>query len=192
MFHVGMWRERMRNALTEMSEDRPYTPPPEDLDDFNNAELPNGIGTPLSDAAARSDHLLGEIIKLYAQVGERPMTWYRSRTTTEAVLVNSYIHPRVHMYEYLRENGELGRANRLLEDAEAQMRAMEAPALQLSAAIYNLACARCSQGRLDEAIKGLKEAFEIRPELKKLAVGDSDLVAIHNDPRFKELVADAV
>ena len=178
----------MRNALTELAQGRPMTPPPADQDEINNAELANGIGTPLSDAAARSDHLLGEIIELYSKVGERPMTWYRSRTTTEAVLGNSYAHPRVHMYEYLRENGDLDRANRLFEDAEAQLRAMEAPPLHLSAAIYNLACARCNQGRLDEAINVLKEAFAMRPDLKDRAASDSDLAPIRDDPRFQELV----
>lgn len=188
MFHLGMWRERMRNALTELAEDRPMTPPPVDQDELNDAELANGIGTPLSDAAARSDHLLGEIIDLYAKLGERPMTWYRSKTTTEAVLGNSYMHPRVHMYEYFRENGNLDRANRLFEDAEAQLRAMEAPALHLSTGIYNLACARCNQGRLDEAFKALKEAFEMRPELKKVAPDDVDLAPIRDDSRFQELI----
>ena len=39
----------MRNALTDLSEGREPTPPPENTDEVNDAELPNGIGTPLAD-----------------------------------------------------------------------------------------------------------------------------------------------
>lgn len=190
MFHLGMARERMRNALTELAEGRPPTPPPpiEQQDELNDAEIANGIGTPLSDAAARSDHLLGEIIELFRKVGDQPFQWYRNQTTTEAVLANSYNHPRTHIYEYLRENGDPERANELFEDAAVDLRAASAPPIALGAAIYNLACARCNQGRLDEAIELLEEALPMRPDLKELAPRDSDLAALHGDPRFQELV----
>src|ERR1700690_73773 len=122
MFHVSMWRELLRNALHEVSEGRPYTPPPPSSDDFNNTELANGIGTPLTDAAARSDRLLAEIIALYDSVGERKFEWYTSKTTTEAVLRNSYLHPRLHMYEYLKENGNLEGGLKLFEEEAAEMR----------------------------------------------------------------------
>jgi len=32
LFHVSMWRERLRNALTDVREGRAYTPPPENQD----------------------------------------------------------------------------------------------------------------------------------------------------------------
>src|SRR5947209_18701845 len=92
MFHLGMWRERFLNALVEVSEGRPYSPPPEDIDKFNEAELARGIGTPLTDAGSRSDHLFGEILDVYQQVGHAPFQWYLASTTTEAVLRNSYTH----------------------------------------------------------------------------------------------------
>jgi tetratricopeptide (TPR) repeat protein len=190
MFHLGMWRERMRNALNELAEGRPPTPPPpiEQQDELNDAEIANGIGTPLSDAAARSDHLFGEIIELFTKVGDQPFQWYRNRTTTEAVLANSYTHPRKHIYEYLRENGDPDHAYELLEDAAVDLRAASAPPIALGAAIYNLACVRCHQGRLDEAIELLGEALPLRPDMKEKALSDSDLAAVHDDPRFQELV----
>jgi hypothetical protein len=188
MFHLGMWRERMRNALAAMSEGREPTPPPANADEVNDAELPNGIGTPLADAAARSDRLLDEIIELYARLGERSIQWYSSKNTTEAVLRNSYLHPRVHLFEYFQENGDQDRANRLFETAEADMRAAAAPPLIMGAAVYNLACARANQGRLGDAIVALTEALQMRPDMKQAAASDSDLTPLRDDPRFQELV----
>lgn len=100
MFHLGMWRERLRNALTNISEGKDYERPPANIDEVNEAELARGIGTPLTDAAARSDHLLAEIIELYEKLGDRPIDWSLSQTTTEAVLRNSFTHPRTHIAEY--------------------------------------------------------------------------------------------
>jgi tetratricopeptide (TPR) repeat protein len=190
MFHLGMWRERMRNALTDVAENRPQTPAPpiERQDEINDAEIANGIGTPLSDAAARSDHLLGEIIDLYARLGDRPFQWYRWSTTTEAVLGNSYIHPRIHIYEYLRENGDHSRANQLMEDAVSEMQAASSLPAVHAIATYNLACVRANQERFDEALDLLEYAFSIRPEMQKEAPKDSDFATLRDDPRFQELV----
>ena len=190
MFHLGMWRERMRDALTDLAEGNPQIPPPpsENIDELNDAELANGIGTPLNDAAARSDHLLGEIIDLYKQVGDRPFEWYRWTTTTEAVIGNSYSHPRVHMYEYLRENGDAERANVLFEQAVADLDEVSSsvPAIK-GVALYNLACARVNQQRLDEAVEILEQALALRPDMKEFAPNDPDLRPLLEDPRFQAL-----
>ncbi len=178
----------MRNALTDLSEGREPAPPPVNTDEVNDAELPNGIGTPLADAAARSDHLLGEIIELYARVGARPFTWYSAKNTTEAVLRNSYLHPRLHLFEYLRENGEQDRANELFEEMFADMQAADAPPMIMTTARYNLACARSRQGRTDEALTLLTEVLTVRPEMREAAAEDPDLEPLRDDPRFQELI----
>jgi hypothetical protein len=183
-----MWRERMRNALNDLSEGREPAPPPANTDEVNDAELPNGIGTPLTDAAARSDRLLAEIIELYERVGERPFQWYSAKNTSEAVLRNSYVHPRVHLFEYLRENGEQEPANQLFEEMFADMQEAAAPPSIMTAARYNLACARSRQGRTDEALNLLEEVLAARAEMKQAAAEDPDLEALRQDPRFQELV----
>jgi tetratricopeptide (TPR) repeat protein len=190
LFHLGMWRERMRNALTELAEGRtPAAPPPrEQQDELNDAELATGIGTPLADAAARSDHLLAEIIALYEKLGERPFQWYRWENTTDAVLGNSYTHPRTHLYEYLRENGDVAGACRLFVDAVPELlAATENPDVH-GTALYNLACAQLAQGLTEDAIKSLEEALRLRSELKVNALKDSEMAPLYDNERFQELV----
>jgi tetratricopeptide (TPR) repeat protein len=188
MFHISMWRERMRDALTEFRHARPYAAPPENIDEINDAELASGIGTPLADAAARSDKLLSELIDLAGELGDRPFKWFSATTTGEALLRNSYSHPRVHLVAYLMENGQQDRAHRMLEDAASEMREISAPASALGAALYNLACGRVDQDRLDDALELLVEAFPLRPDLKQAAKQDPDLEALRDNPGFKALV----
>lgn len=189
LFHVGMWRERLRNALANIGDGKDYERQPPNTDEFNEAELMSGIGTPLADAASRADHLLGELADLYDKVGDRPIEWGSSTTTTEAVLRNGYTHARVHMYEYFSENGETEAAYRLFEDAVPELGAAHAPAPVMGIVIYNLATIRAQQGRSDEAIDLLRQSLPMRPEIKSVAATDDDLANLRDDPRFKELLA---
>jgi hypothetical protein len=53
---------------------------------------------------------------------------------------------------------------------------------------YNVACAESLVGRPDDAIAHLRRGIELNEELRAYAKGDSDLDALRDDPRFKELV----
>lgn len=188
MFHMSMWRERLRDALREFQHGRPHTPPPENVDEFNEAELASGIGTPLADAAARSETLLVELMTLFDELGDRPFQWYTSSTTAEAILRNSYTHPRLHMCEYLRENSEMDDANRVFEDALVEMREIGAPPIIMGMVLYNLACTRAGQGRLDDSLALLEEAFAVHPVIKEMAAQDADLAPLHDSRRYQELI----
>jgi tetratricopeptide (TPR) repeat protein len=189
LFHISMWRERLRNALTDLRDGRPYPPPPQNIDEVNDAEVASGLGVSLADISERSDTLLASLIALSEQLGERPFKWFTASNTTEALLRNSYIHPRNHIVDYLKENGDADGAYRLVEEAVSEMRDVSAPPLALGAVLYNLAGVRATQGRLDEAIELLKEGLPMRPDMKAGASTDSDLAALRNDARFKELIS---
>jgi tetratricopeptide (TPR) repeat protein len=190
LFHLSMWRERLRNALAAVQEGRPYTPSPEnqEIDEVNDAELASGLGVSLSDIAERSDTLLGELIALSDKLGERPFKWNVASNTTEALLRNSYTHPRLHIHAYWTENGDPDRAHGLFEDAVSDMREAEAPPIVMGTVLYNLAGTRAAQARQDEALTLLEEAFSLRPDLKQGAATDSDLARLYDDPRFRAAV----
>lgn len=189
MFHVGMWRERLRDGLAAAAEGREHTPPAQsEIDPINDRELPSGIGTPLADAAARADRLLVEIIDLYERLGDRPFTWTNTANTTEAVLRNSFTHPRVHMFDYYRENGVSDRGAALWAEAVGLMRAAQAPPVVLGAALCNLGAVRAAEGKVEEAIELLAEGFPMRPDIRANAADDDDLRSLRGNPRFEELL----
>jgi tetratricopeptide (TPR) repeat protein len=71
-------------------------------------------------------------------------------------------------------------------DRGAEMLAADAP--PYAGLYYNVACAESLAGRPDDALDHLRRAFELDDEIRDWAKRDSDFAALHDDPRFKELV----
>lgn len=121
MFHVSRWRKRLRDALTQASQGLPVTPPLDDVDGVNAAELPRGAGVSLRDAGARSQGSAGQLIDLLTAIGDRPFKWYWANTTEEALIRTSYFHPRNHLAEHFVKRGD--RAQGLFyEESAAELR----------------------------------------------------------------------
>ncbi len=188
MAHIAYWRERLRGSLIEASRGEPASPPPIDVDAFNAVELERNAGISLEEAAARADALLVDQIDLWATLGDRPFSWFSARTTGEALVRNSYLHPRNHLAEHYLERGDRTRGPEIFEETLGELRRAETPGHILGPAVYNLACARVTQGRPEEALELLAEAFLMRDELRSDAATDPDLAPLKTNPRFQSLI----
>jgi tetratricopeptide (TPR) repeat protein len=188
MAHIASWRERLRASLIEASRREPVSGPPIDIDAFNAVELARNAGISLEEAAARADALLVDQIDLWATLGDRPFSWFSARTTGEALVRNSYLHPRNHLAEHYLERGDRTRGLETYEETAGELRRAETPGHILAPAIYKLAGARVAQGRQDEALELLAEAFVMRDELRSDAATDPDLALLKTNPRFQTLI----
>lgn len=191
MFHIARWRERLWNGLADGSEGRPVDGPPPDIDELNDAEMEGAAGVSLADAGARADAALTSIIAMLETNGDQPFKWYMADTTAEAIVRNSYIHPRIHIADQFLERGNVAQSQALMEESASEMRRLKAPAHILGAALYNVAGVRTAQGRIDEALGLLEEALPMRQDLKQTAAADPDLAPLRELPRFRALMEDA-
>jgi hypothetical protein len=187
MFHIAQWRDRLWNGLTEMAAERPVNAPPGNIDELNDAEMVGATGVSLVDAAARSEAALTSIIAMWETLGDRPFNWYISETTGEAILRNSYLHPRIHIADQFLQRGDAARSQRLTEETASELRAVEAPERVLGAALYNLGAVRATQLRSDEALDLLEESLAMREDLRTGAAADEDFASVRGEPRFRAL-----
>jgi tetratricopeptide (TPR) repeat protein len=189
MFHLARWRGRLLHAMSEYAGGRPFEPPAGKVDELNDAELSLGNGLSLAEAAAESDAAFGALLDLWVKLGDRPFKWYMAATTAEALVRNSYSHPRIHLADYYRDRSDLRRANELVETTAIELRRVEATPHILGAALCNLAGARIAQGRTDEALDLLEEALPMRTDLIAPVAADPDFAKVSDLPRFRALVA---
>ena len=190
-FHIAQWRERLRGALTDFHSGREFKPPPANIDEFNDVELSAGHAVSLSESYVRADAALAALIDFCPAVGEQPFTWYITRTTGDALVRNSYFHPRVHIAAYWQENHDAPRAHDLVERTVCELRELWPSPLILGAGLYNLAGVRVAQGRHDDALTLLVEAAPMRPDIISRAGADEDLAPLRDDARFRKLTATA-
>lgn len=188
MAHIASWREKLRGSLIEASRREPVSEPPIDIDAFNAVELARNAGVSLEEGAARAEALLVDQIDLWATLGDRPFTWFTAKTTGEALVRNSYIHPRNHLAEHYLERGDRTRRPEIFEETLGELRRAEAPGHILVPAIYSLACARVAQVRQEEALELLAEAFSMRDALRSDAAADPRLAPLKTHPRFQALI----
>jgi hypothetical protein len=128
MAHIASWRTRLRDSLIEASRGLPVSGPPADIDAANAAQLARDARISLEEAATEAATRLGDLMDLWATSGNRPFAWFSAKTTGEALLRNSYIHPRRHLAEHYLERGDGSRAARLKEETMAELHRVGAPA----------------------------------------------------------------
>jgi hypothetical protein len=187
-FHVAQWRERLWNGFASAGEGRPANPPEGDIDELNDAEMAGAGGVSLAGEGARSDAALTSLIAMFETMGDVPFSWFMAETTAEALVRNSYIHPRIHLADQFLQRGDVARSQRLMEESASEMRRVGAPGHILGAALYNLAGVRVAQDRVEEALSLLEEGLPMRPDMKAVAARDPDLAPLRDSPRFRAVV----
>jgi hypothetical protein len=127
MAHIASWRTRLRDSLIEASRGLPVSGPPADIDGVNAAQLARDAGISLEAAAALAETRLADLLDLWVTLGDRPFAWFTAKTIGEALVRNSYIHPRRHLAEHYLERGDRARGDRLKSDTLAELRRVGAP-----------------------------------------------------------------
>jgi hypothetical protein len=188
MFHLAQWRERLWHALTEAAAGQAVNAPSGSIDDLNDAEMAGAVDVTLAGEAARSDAALTSLITMLETTGVQPFKWFTAANTAEAIVRNSYVHPRIHIADQFRERGDVPSSDRLFEETASELRKVEAPGHILGAALFNLASVRATKGRSDEALTLLEEALPMRPDLRAILPGDPEFAALRESPRFRTLL----
>ena len=127
MAHIGSWRTRLRDSLIEASRGLAVSGPPDSIDAVNAAQLARDARISLETAAAEADTRLADLLDLWATLGNRPFVWFTAKTIGEALLRNSYIHPRRHLAEHFVERGDRARGAQIKDETMAELRRVGAP-----------------------------------------------------------------
>jgi hypothetical protein len=113
-------------------------------------------------------------------LGDRPL-WRRIWGTL-------FVHPLTHISYYLEDKGRFDEGERIQDLMYEETCLLDEDPQNTGTAAYNLACYHARDGKKERALEILIDAFKMAPNLKSWATQDSDLINIHDDQFFLEMV----
>ena len=115
------------------------------------------------------------------------LPWQGGRPFWKMVVGTGYIHPLTHLRDPLLARGDFARAVEMEEQAYRLVSELDESATWRGTQRYNLACTYSLVGQKDKAIRTLREALQMNPDLKEWSKTDPDFEPIREHPEYKAI-----
>ncbi|MFN2147914.1 MAG: DinB family protein [Anaerolineales bacterium] len=100
-----------------------------------------------------------------------------------------YSHKLIHYSDFYMKHGRTKETSQLWAEWAALVAPLDASPNWQGVAHYNAACGLALAGDAEGALQEIQQALMLRPGQKSWARLDSDLALLHEDARFRELIA---
>ena len=100
-----------------------------------------------------------------------------------------YSHKLIHYSDFYEKQGQINETGRLWAEWASLVAPLDASADWQGVVHYNAACGLALAGDADGALKEIRQALELSPGQKSWSRLDSDLSILHQDARFRALIA---
>ena len=107
------------------------------------------------------------------------------------IVGTAYIHPLMHLRDPLLERGDFAQAMEMQEQVCSLLSELDNDETWIGAQQYNLACIYSLVGQKDKAIRILREALKMTPELTEWSKEDPDFELIREYPEYKAIYAES-
>jgi len=184
--HVMAWQ---LNSLARIAALLHAEPAPDfsDYEAVNQAIYRTNHERSLTEVAAEGDRAHAGFVALIQSLSEEdltrpaPFSGQEPRSLAAQLLSTGFEHPIVHFADHYRRHGDLPRAVQLYEAGAAAV--ADWPEWYGSTR-YNLACFYALSGHTDKAIRELRAALQLRPDLLEWSKQDTDLASLRDDPAY--------
>ncbi len=114
--------------------------------------------------------------------------WQDGRPLWQRIGHIGFYHPLYHLAETYRDRGDREQAQALVVEATDGMASLSEESPFVGTYAYNLACFYTLGGEKEQALKRLRRAFELRPDLIGWSKQDSDLDSLRDVPGYLALL----
>ena len=191
--HTNYWRRRLVESLAYLSRDQQPPSYPE-YERLNRETFEENRDLPLVYQLREYDSILKALLEGLNRFDEDDFTdpqrfpWRQGRPLIATVIYSVYVHPISHLCQYYLKLGDQANAIHLQETAINEISEVDASPASNNLAIYDLACLYAQIGDVDKAIEQLTRVLPQSRELSEWSQKDSDLAALHDDPRYLALI----
>lgn len=191
--HINYWRRRTVESLAYHFREQP---PPEypDYEQLNRETFEENRRYPLEHHLRESRAVIQALDQALSRFEDEDLidpqryAWREGQPLITYVISNVYIHPISHLCLRYLKIGDQASAFQLQETAVREVGEVDDSPASRSLALYDQACLLAQVGEIDQAIAKLAEILPGSPRLRDWSQKDSDLAALHNDPRYLALI----
>jgi len=193
--HLTYWQDQRATRLVALAsgEGLPALPPSYEQANAECFERYCNSSWDEVQAYAEQTHakLANAIRSLDVDVLAGPSPDSEGRSLWVEIVGVSYTHPLFHMAEYYIEYGQQQKASQLWQEWGKLVAPLDDSSEWQGLVHYNMACSLALSGSRDQAIFELRQALELRPNLKAWSKQDPDLNSLQSMPEYKVLYAPA-
>ncbi len=194
--HNAAWKSLVADIIAKARHGQPL-PPDEELDhrnqNFYEANQDKSWGMVIADAEYAKNELSAQTRALTDEE-LNDSDWSGKASTGpiwRRIVGNGYSHPMTHLVDYYAKHDQLDRAATITQQGAQTLMPLDNSPDWQGTQKYNLACYYALAGDADQALALLKESLSLNPDLTEWSKQDTDLVSLHDDPRYQALYATA-
>lgn len=184
--HITFWRQSIMLKLAAVL--RKETPSnTEDFEQLNIEVFEAQKERPWSAVLAEAEQAYKALTNLIHQLSEEELfsphrfDWVPDGEPLYTIILeNSFEHARAHYSQYYLERHNLPQATGINESLTRIIIQANVSDVLKGTSLYNLACFYATNGRLEEALALVQQAFMLNPYSKEYALTDSDLDALRD------------
>jgi tetratricopeptide (TPR) repeat protein len=187
--HCAAWNERLAKNISTVRQG--ITPTrEEDYEQVNQEIFETYREKAWGEISAYSEGVHHELVDVLQSVPEVSFSegeflpWQSGRELWKLIIGTSYTHPMTHFSQIYVEKGNMDLALEIQEEMAKSLSKMDESPSWLGVCQYNLACFYSLSGQIEKAIRGLKEALQLNPELTDWSKQDPDFDPIREQPDF--------
>jgi tetratricopeptide (TPR) repeat protein len=193
--HCAAWNERLaKNISTALQGITPTRE--EDYEQVNKEIFEVNREKAWEEIIAYFERVHHELVDVIQSIPEISISegeflpWQSGRELWKLIIGTSYTHPMTHFSQIYLEKGNADEALKIQEEMAKSLSEMDESPSWLGVCQYNLACFYSLSGQSEKAIRGLKEALHLNPELTDWSRQDPDFDPIREQPDFRAIYDD--
>ncbi len=192
--HIAAWKERIAQNLEAVAQGKAPVRY-EDFDRINAEDFKAHRDRPWADVLAWSERAHTSLMRRIQAMSEDDLLdteafpWQNGRPLWRLIAGTEYTHPISHIAQYYADRGDTSRATEIQEEAADLLARLDDSPDWQGIVRYNLACHYSLSGQKERAIKGLREALRLNPDLTDWSKEDPDFAPIRQDPDYLALYA---
>lgn len=183
--HIAAWKERQADNFAAATRGEPQKKY-DDYESINAGEFQAFRNLSCEEIRKKASQANRRVLEQIEGMSEEKLQGLRENKDKEwqGILGTAYVHTISHLGQIYAERGRKDLADKLAEQTAEELLKLDGGKSWEGTVKYNLACHRALTGNTEQAIRGLREALELRPDLKEWSKEDTDFASIRLEPGY--------